>query len=193
MSEGGLFVETLVFAPVGTRIELSVKLFGHRYDVPVEVAWILYDGENTAIGFGARFLELRRPVRRVIGEFMRARAPMPFELLELEDDAEEAPHSPRVSAEGQSCAPPPLLCEEEAPPPPIAEEASPPMAESMCRSGAASTQLTSARRRRTTQRFAARRGRVGPPPLPVAGRTAHLEKAASDAAAAGVDSDRMVN
>lgn len=110
MSEGGVFVESLVFAPVGSRIELSLKLFGHRYEIPVEVMWILYDGEGTAVGFGARFLELRRPVRRVISEFMRARAPMPFELLELEDDptsdeappapAEEAPHGPITQRSG---------------------------------------------------------------------------------------------
>jgi Tfp pilus assembly protein PilZ len=162
MSEGGVFVESLVFAPVGTRIELALKLFGHRYDVPVEVTWILYDGVGTVVGFGARFLELRRPVRRAITEFMRARAPMPFEILEVEEDVEETP-------------PPQAATIERAP-------------------GVDRSPTANARRRRSTLRLAVRRGRVGPPPLPAfAGGPVTPEKAGSDIAGAGVDSDRMVN
>lgn len=208
MSEGGVFVETFVFAPVGTRIELSLKLFGHRYEVPVEVMWILYDGEGTAVGFGARFLELRRPVRRVITEFMRARAPMPFELLEMEDDVEE---TGPPGSEGPSGSPeelreahtgPPPLPAEESPlpaeePPPLPEEPTAPQAAApQCWSGIGAERpaQANARRRRSTLRFAARRARVGPPPLPVvAGGPRPLEKTGADVAGAGVESDRMVN
>ena len=105
MSEGGVFVESPIFAPVGARIELNLKLFGHHYEVPVEVAWILCDDAGAAVGFGARFLELRRPVRRVIQEFMRAREPMPFELLELDED-EPAVVEPELPA--RRVVPPPL-------------------------------------------------------------------------------------
>ncbi|MFO0591301.1 MAG: PilZ domain-containing protein [Polyangiaceae bacterium] len=109
MSEGGVFVESPIFAPVGARIELNLKLFGHHYEVPVEVAWILCDEAGAAIGFGARFLELRRPVRRVIHEFMQAREPMPFELLELEED-EPAVVEPVIDAIAapRVVVPPPL-------------------------------------------------------------------------------------
>lgn len=141
MSEGGLFVESLVFAPVGSRIELSLKLFGHRYEIPVEVMWILYDGEGTAVGFGARFLELRRPVRRVIGEFMRARDPMPFELLELEDDTDP----------------------EEEPPAPAAPHQEAPHGPSTQRSGAPSSR----RRGPASRPHGTSPSRVGPPPLPL--------------------------
>ncbi len=122
MSEGGVFVESPIFAPVGARIELLLRLFGHRHEVPVEVTWILCDETGAAIGFGARFLELRRPVRRVIQEFMKAREPMPFELLELEDDepAEVAPEIARPRA-----VPPPLPGTTPMEPPPLPLEAPP--------------------------------------------------------------------
>ena len=122
MSEGGVFVESPIFAPVGARIELQLRLFGHHYEVPVEVTWILCDEAGAVIGFGARFLELRRPVRRVIQEFMKAREPMPFELLELEDDepAEVAPIIARPRA-----VPPPLPVTTPMEPPPLPLEAPP--------------------------------------------------------------------
>ena len=116
MSEGGVFVESPIFAPVGARIELNLKLFGHHYEVPVEVAWILCDEAGAAVGFGACFLELRRPVRRVIQEFMRAREPMPFELLELDED-EPAVALPELPA--RRVVPPPLPVMPPLPVPPL--------------------------------------------------------------------------
>lgn len=108
MSEGGVFIESPLFAPVGSRIDLSLRLAGHRHEVPVEVMWILCDDVGNAIGFGARFLELRRAVRRAILEFMSARAPMPFELLEADESPEPAPASAPRSSPNPRVRPPPL-------------------------------------------------------------------------------------
>lgn len=112
ISEGGVFIESPLFAPVGTRIDLSLRLQGHRHQVPVEVMWVLYDDTGAAVGFGARFLEMRRAVRRAIQDFMSARAPMPFELLEPEDADEAAdsdldPAVPQVTPSPR-IGPPPL-------------------------------------------------------------------------------------
>lgn len=94
ISEGGIFIESPLFAPVGTSIELSLRLSGHRYDIPAEVTWVLYDDAGAVVGFGCKFLELRRPVRRAILEFMSTRAPMPFDLLEAEDVEETSDPAP---------------------------------------------------------------------------------------------------
>lgn len=109
ISEGGVFIESPLFAPVGSRIGLSLRLAGHRHEVPVEVMWILCDDVGNAIGFGARFLELRRAVRRAILEFMSSRAPMPFDLLEAEEcPASEPPPSEPRSSQKPRVGPPPL-------------------------------------------------------------------------------------
>jgi len=111
ISEGGVFIESALFAPVGARIDLSLRIAGRRHEIPVEVTWVLYDDDGNAVGFGARFLELRRAVRRAILEFMSARAPMPFDLMEVDEGPESGPSSaprsePRASPTHHG--PPPL-------------------------------------------------------------------------------------
>ena len=87
LSLGGLFVETDVGLPIGTQIDVKLKLPKGAYAVPCEVVWLLSDRLRGTIGVGVRFLELSPGAKRAIEAFMAIRNPVAFEAPEADEDA----------------------------------------------------------------------------------------------------------
>ncbi len=86
ISEGGLFIESRTFLPLGETVQVHLGLHGKKFELSAEVAWILEDEDGSSVGFGARFLNLNRAARAAIRSFMESRTPMPFLLLADEPD-----------------------------------------------------------------------------------------------------------
>src|SRR3989304_5885112 len=79
ISEGGLFVATHEFLPVGNHVDIELDLpGGHTLHVRGKVMWGLNprDPSETTPGMGIRFEALPPPDREAICEFMRSREPM---------------------------------------------------------------------------------------------------------------------
>jgi uncharacterized protein (TIGR02266 family) len=99
ISAGGVFIATDVGLPVGSQLTLHLKLVGAAIHAPAEVTWVLLDDAGEVVGLGVRFLELTAPARTKIDAFMRRRDPVPFEMMEPDDDAAtEAPPVPAAPA-----------------------------------------------------------------------------------------------
>jgi uncharacterized protein (TIGR02266 family) len=92
ISVGGLFIETDVALPIGTRLRIDLKFLKKRIDTEVEVTWVLVgegqQGQNVTAGVGVRFVDLPVAARNSIEKFMALRAPMDFQMIES-DDGEE--------------------------------------------------------------------------------------------------------
>jgi uncharacterized protein (TIGR02266 family) len=84
LSLGGLFVETDVGLPIGSQIDVKLKLPGGTFMVACEVVWHLSDKGHT-VGVGVRFLQLSAGARHAIESFMSLRSPVAFEAPELDD------------------------------------------------------------------------------------------------------------
>lgn len=92
-SEGGLFIESDLPLPIGSAVNVVIRLPGMPgLEVAAEVTWALTDDSGAQTGLGLRFLSMPDRSREAIQRFMSARTPMLFE----EDAAEpEPPPLPR--------------------------------------------------------------------------------------------------
>ena len=79
ISRGGLFIVTADMPPVGTTIDLSLRLPDHGQPLRVtgEVRWHRHHGEaGEAPGFGIRFINLGEQAEALIRAFIEGRKPM---------------------------------------------------------------------------------------------------------------------
>ena len=112
LSRGGLFINTAFPAPLGTRLELALRIdsTGEELHIPAEVVSQNvgggYDTQN--LGMGVRFLALTPPVRKKIDEIYAAAGSLeqegedaPEESGQPEDAASPGPGDERPSSESQ--------------------------------------------------------------------------------------------
>src|SRR5690349_825305 len=66
LSLGGLFVETNVGFPIGTPIEVKLKLPKGTFTLECEVVWQLSERAQQIVGVGLRFVELSPAAKRAI-------------------------------------------------------------------------------------------------------------------------------
>lgn len=92
-SEGGLFVQTDLELPIGSKVQLVIRLPGSLgIEADAEVAWALSDEHGVVQGIGVKFLALAPRTLEVIKRFMSARTPMLFDTEEaVEEPAPEGP------------------------------------------------------------------------------------------------------
>jgi uncharacterized protein (TIGR02266 family) len=80
ISEGGLFVATYDFLPLGTRLVVNFTLpDGHVVSAKSEVRWVREHNPRTPEmmpGMGVQFLELSREDHDAVQKFLRRRAPL---------------------------------------------------------------------------------------------------------------------
>jgi len=83
ISAGGLFIATHQLQPVGSRIEVSLRMpdTEEEFQVVGEVRWVrLYnEHSDTSPGFGVRFTELPAGAAAAIGRFLGQREPLFFD------------------------------------------------------------------------------------------------------------------
>jgi uncharacterized protein (TIGR02266 family) len=83
ISAGGLFIATHQLQPVGSRIELSLRMPESEEEFPIvgEVRWVrLYnEHSDTPPGFGVRFTELPAGAAAAISRFLGQREPLFFD------------------------------------------------------------------------------------------------------------------
>jgi uncharacterized protein (TIGR02266 family) len=83
LSEGGLFIATHFFKPIGTRIEVSFKL--PKYPEPIRakgvVRWVrIYsEASDAPPGMGVRFEQIAERDAMQIRDFLAQRAPVFFD------------------------------------------------------------------------------------------------------------------
>lgn len=80
ISTGGLFFETTESLEVGTRLRVRLQILDKPFAVTAKVCWLLYDRVGRPRGAGVRFVNIPRPMREAVAEFMRLRAPIQFEF-----------------------------------------------------------------------------------------------------------------
>jgi uncharacterized protein (TIGR02266 family) len=85
ISAGGLFIETDVPLPVGTRITVDLQLLKTKVRADSEVVWVLMDDQGRTVGMGVRFVSLPTSLRDRIETFMGLRQALLFEM-EAEDE-----------------------------------------------------------------------------------------------------------
>jgi uncharacterized protein (TIGR02266 family) len=85
ISVGGLFVETDVALPIGTRLRVDLKFLNRHVRADSEVVWVLEGGDHGVVGVGVRFLALAEAARKSIEAFMVLRKPMEFGLVEADE------------------------------------------------------------------------------------------------------------
>lgn len=90
ISAGGLFIETDIGLPIGTRINVDLKFLGTRAKVGAEVVWATFDTQGRSVGVGLRFVSLSDKVRQRIEAFMGIRPAIAFGLADAEG-ADDAP------------------------------------------------------------------------------------------------------
>jgi len=103
ISAGGLFIETDIALPIGTRLSLDLTFMKKHLKADAEVAWVLVGNSNgESVGVGMRFVALSEAAKRSIEAFMVFREPMAFGTLESdeEDDEHEQPSAEAPSAAG---------------------------------------------------------------------------------------------
>jgi uncharacterized protein (TIGR02266 family) len=98
ISVGGLFIETDVGLPIGTRLTVELKFMKKQLRVETEVMWVLVGDEQQTVGAGVRFVDLPAAAKKSIEAFMAIRKPMSFEML----SAEEAEPEPTAGAPSPS-------------------------------------------------------------------------------------------
>jgi len=83
ISAGGLFIATHQLQPVGSRIELSLRMPDSEEDYQIvgEVRWVRVYNEHsdTPPGFGVRFTELPPGAAAAISRFLGQRDPLFFD------------------------------------------------------------------------------------------------------------------
>jgi uncharacterized protein (TIGR02266 family) len=80
ISVGGVFIDTDIALPLGTRLRADLKLLEKRIQAEGEVTWVLVDEDEKPVGVGVRFLDLPGPAKKSIEAFMGLRAPMTFSI-----------------------------------------------------------------------------------------------------------------
>jgi uncharacterized protein (TIGR02266 family) len=88
ISVGGLFIESDVALPIGTRLRVDLKFLQKQLQAEAEVTWVLVGAGEQAVGMGVRFLDLPEASTKNIEAFMALRAPMDFRMLESDDENE---------------------------------------------------------------------------------------------------------
>jgi uncharacterized protein (TIGR02266 family) len=88
ISVGGLFIETDVALPIGTRLRVDLKFLQRQVHAEAEVTWVLFGDGEQAVGMGVRFVDLPESATKNIEAFMALRAPMDFRMLESDDESE---------------------------------------------------------------------------------------------------------
>jgi uncharacterized protein (TIGR02266 family) len=88
ISVGGLFIETDIALPIGTRLRVDVKFSQKQLHADAEVTWALVGDDNQVEGVGVRFIDLSDSAKKKIEAFMGLRAPMPFDMIESDDEGE---------------------------------------------------------------------------------------------------------
>ncbi|CAN5814028.1 hypothetical protein BH09MYX1_BH09MYX1_45940 [soil metagenome] len=78
LSVGGLFVETQIELPIGTRITMDLKFLKHHHKVDAEIVWQVVEDDGV-VGMGLRFVSLSDAARSSIESFMNQREPMSFD------------------------------------------------------------------------------------------------------------------
>jgi uncharacterized protein (TIGR02266 family) len=119
ISMGGLFVETNVPLPIGTELDVKLKLPKGTFTLRSEIVWMLTDQAKQTVGVGVRFLGPSAAAKRAIEAFMAVRHPVDFETAAADDDEPEAGPPPLPPVEAK----PPTLAEH--PRPPVIPEPSP--------------------------------------------------------------------
>jgi uncharacterized protein (TIGR02266 family) len=83
ISTGGLFIATHQIQPVGSKIEVSLRMpdSDEVFQVIGEVRWVRMYNEHsdTSPGFGVRFTELPAGAAAAIGRFLGQREPLFFD------------------------------------------------------------------------------------------------------------------
>jgi len=83
LSAGGLFIATHKLQPVGTRIELNLRMpdSDEAFHLVGEVRWVrMYNvHSDTSPGFGVRFTELPAGAAEAISRFLGQREPLFFD------------------------------------------------------------------------------------------------------------------
>lgn len=83
ISAGGLFIATHQLQPVGSRIELSLRMpdSAEEFQIVGEVRWVRVYNEHsdTSPGFGVRFTELPAGAAAAISRFLGQRDPLFFD------------------------------------------------------------------------------------------------------------------
>ncbi|HEX3772278.1 MAG TPA: TIGR02266 family protein [Polyangiaceae bacterium] len=88
ISVGGLFIETDIALPIGTRIRVDLKFLKKKLQVEGEVTWVLVAENEQVTGVGVRFTDLSESAKKSIEAFMDVRAPMSFQMIESDDEGE---------------------------------------------------------------------------------------------------------
>ena len=88
ISIGGLFVETNVALPIGTRLTLDLKLMKKDLQADAEVVWVLVGDADEPAGVGVRFVDLSPAAKKSIEGFMALRKPISFDMTEGGDPEE---------------------------------------------------------------------------------------------------------
>ena len=82
LSVGGLFVETDVALPIGTRVKIDLKFSQKRIEAEAEVVWALVGASEAVEGLGVRFVDLPAAALKSIEAFMAVREPMDFRMID---------------------------------------------------------------------------------------------------------------
>ena len=85
ISVGGLFIETNVALPIGTRLTVDLKLMKKQLHADAEVIWVLVGDREEPAGVGVRFVDLAPAVKQSIEAFMALRKPISFDMPEGDD------------------------------------------------------------------------------------------------------------
>ncbi len=80
ISVGGVFIETDIGFPVGTRLTLELHLLGASLNTEAEVAWGFFDSSGDTMGLGLRFVHLSEAMRTSVEAFMALREPINFDV-----------------------------------------------------------------------------------------------------------------
>jgi uncharacterized protein (TIGR02266 family) len=88
ISVGGLFIETDVALPIGTRLRIDLKFLKKKLQAEGEVTWVLVGDKQATVGVGVRFVDLSDTAKKNIEAFMVLREPMAFRMIESDDESE---------------------------------------------------------------------------------------------------------
>ena len=80
ISVGGLFIETNVALPIGTKLTVDLKLMNKQLRADGEVIWALVGEGDEHAGVGVRFVDLPGSVKKSIEAFMALRKPISFDM-----------------------------------------------------------------------------------------------------------------
>jgi uncharacterized protein (TIGR02266 family) len=86
ISVGGLFVETDIALPIGTRLRVDLKFLQKQLHAEAEVTWVLLGEGEQAVGMGVRFVDLPPSAKQNIESFMQLREPMSFQMIDGDDE-----------------------------------------------------------------------------------------------------------